>query len=128
MNLLPIFLKLDGRRGLLVGAGAVALEKIGSLLKTGIHLRVIDPRAHDEIQQLAAEGKLEWIERSFEPEDVDGAFIVIAATDIAEVNDAVYQASLERGAPCNSVDDIPNCDFFFGSVVTRGHLQIAVST
>lgn len=128
MTLLPIFLKLDGRRGLLVGAGAVALEKIGSLLKTGVRLRVVAPRAHEEIQRLAAEGKLEWIERSFESADLDGAFIVIAATDIPEVNDGVYQAALERGVPCNSVDDIPNCDFFFGSVVNRGDLQIAIST
>ena len=61
MSLLPIFLKLDGRPGLLVGAGNVALEKIGSLLETGIRLRVIAPEAIAEIRQIAAEGKLEWI-------------------------------------------------------------------
>jgi uroporphyrin-III C-methyltransferase/precorrin-2 dehydrogenase/sirohydrochlorin ferrochelatase len=128
MTLLPIFLKLDGRRGLLVGAGAVALDKIGSLLKTGIRLRVVAPRAHEEIRRLAAGGALEWIERSFESSDVDGVFVVIAATDSPEVNAAVYEAALERGVPCNSVDDIPNCDFFFGAVVNRGDLQIAIST
>src|ERR1035438_1114161 len=85
MTLLPIFLKLDGRPGLLVGAGTVALDKIGSLLKTGIRLRVIAPRAHDEIRRLAAQGKLEWIERSFEPSDLDGNFVVVAATDNPEV-------------------------------------------
>ncbi len=128
MSLLPIFLKLDGRSGLLVGAGSVALDKIGTLLRTGIRLRVIAPRADEAIRLLAAEGKLEWIERSFEPADLDGNFIVIAATDIPEVNAAVYQAALDRGIVCNSVDDIPNCDFFFGSVVSRGDLQIAIST
>ena len=128
MSLLPIFLKLDGRPGLLVGAGAVALDKIGSLLKTGIRLRVVAPRAHEEIQQLAAAGKLEWVERSFEIGDLDGNFLVIAATDVPEVNAAVYRGAVERGIPCNSVDDIPNCDFFFGSVVNRGDLQIAIST
>src|ERR1035438_9841649 len=128
MTLLPIFLKLDGRPGLLVGAGTVALDKIGSLLKTGIRLRVIAPRAHDEIRRLAAQGKLEWIERSFEPSDLDGNFVVVAATDNPEVNAAVYQGALERGILGNSVDDIPNCDFFFGSVVSRGDLQIAIST
>ena len=128
MTLLPLFLKLDGRPGLLVGAGTVALEKIGSLLKTGIRLRVIAPAAHDEIRQLAAEGKLEWIERSFDPADLDGNFIVIAATDNPKVNASVYREAVERGIPCNSVDDIPNCDFFFGSVVGRGDLQIAIST
>jgi uroporphyrin-III C-methyltransferase/precorrin-2 dehydrogenase/sirohydrochlorin ferrochelatase len=128
MSLLPIVLKLDGRPGLLVGAGTVALDKIGSLLKTGIRLRVVAPRAHEEIRQLAAEGKLEWIERSFYSSDLDGNFVVIAATDSPEVNAAVYQGALERGILCNSVDDIPNCDFFFGSIVSRGDLQIAIST
>ncbi len=66
-SLLPIFLKLDGRPGLLVGAGTVALEKIGSLLKTGVKLRVIAPDARPEVRQLAAEGQLEWIEREFQP-------------------------------------------------------------
>ena len=128
MTLLPIFLKLDDRPGLLVGAGTVALEKIGSLLKTGIKLRVVAPQARPEVRQLAAEGKLEWIEREFQPADLDGNFIVIAATDVPEVNATVYREAVARGIACNSVDDIPNCDFFFGSVVSRGDLQIAIST
>src|SRR5215472_9478202 len=128
MSLLPIFLRLEGRRCLLVGAGTVALDKIGSLLKTGVRLRVIAPRAKDEVRQLAAEGKLEWIEREFDPSDLDGNLLVIAATDSPEVNAAVYKGAVERGILCNSVDDIPNCDFFFGSVVNRGDLQIAIST
>jgi len=128
MSLLPVFLRLEGRRCLLVGAGTVALDKIGSLLKTGVRLQVIAPRAKDEVRQLANEGKLEWIERAFDPADLDEHDLVIAATDVAEVNAAVYQAALERGIFCNSVDDIPNCDFFFGSVVSRGDLQIAIST
>jgi len=128
MSLLPIFLKLDGRPSLLVGAGNVALEKIGSLLRTGARLRVIAPEAKAEIRKLAAEGKLEWIQKAFEPTDLDNNFVVITATDSAEVNAAVYQASVERNIACNSVDDIPNCDFYFGSVVRRGDLQIAIST
>ena len=128
MPLLPIFLKLEGRPALLVGAGTVALEKIASLLKTGAKLRVVAPQARPEIRQLAAEGKLEWVKREFQPSDLDGNFIVIAATDVPEVNATVYREAVARGIPCNSVDDIPNCDFFFGSVVSRGDLQIAIST
>jgi uroporphyrin-III C-methyltransferase len=89
---------------------------------------VIAPQARPEIRQLAAEGKLEWIEREFQPSDLDGNFIVIAATDVPEVNATVYREAVARGIACNSVDDIPNCDFFFGSVVSRGDLQIAIST
>jgi uroporphyrin-III C-methyltransferase / precorrin-2 dehydrogenase / sirohydrochlorin ferrochelatase len=128
MSLLPIFIKLEGRRCLLVGAGNVALEKIGSLLKTGLKLRVIAPQARDEVRQLAAEGKLEFIQRAFEVSDLGGNYLVIAATDVPEVNAAVYRGAVEQGILCNSVDDIPNCDFFFGSVVSRGELQIAIST
>src|ERR1700685_689191 len=109
MSLLPIFLNLEGRQILLVGAGNVALEKIGSLLKTGLKLRVIAPKARTEIQELAAESKLEWIARAFEPADLDGNYVVIAATDSPEVNTAVYREAVKRDIPCNSVDDIPNC-------------------
>jgi uroporphyrin-III C-methyltransferase / precorrin-2 dehydrogenase / sirohydrochlorin ferrochelatase len=128
MSLLPIFLKLDGRPGLLVGAGNVALEKIGSLLPAGVQLRVIAPKAIKEIRQLAIEGKLEWIQRRFDVADLDGNFIVIAATNDPEVNASVYRESVRRGLLCNSVDDPPNCDFYFGSVVRRGDLQVAIST
>ncbi len=128
MSLLPIFVNLENRRVLLVGAGNVALEKIGTLLKTGLRLRVVAPRVLPQVHQLAAEGKLELIERAFEPEDLDGSFLVITATDSAEVNHAVYREAVGKNIPCNSVDDIPNCDFFFGSIVSRGDLQIAIST
>lgn len=128
MSLLPIFLKLEGRPALLVGAGNVALEKVSSLLKTGVRLRVVAPEAREEIREFAAEGKLELVQREFAEADLDGQLFVIAATDRPEVNTAVYRAAVERGMLCNSVDDIPNCDFFFGSVVRRGELQIAIST
>ena len=128
MNLLPVFLKLDGRPGLIVGAGTVAFEKIRSLLKTGLRLRVVAPTARPEIQQLAMDGRIEWIQRSFETADLDGNFLVIAATNSPEINAAVYRGAVERGILSNSVDDPPHCDFFFGSVVSRGKLQIAIST
>jgi uroporphyrin-III C-methyltransferase len=128
MSLLPVFVKMEGRRVLVVGAGAVALDKIGSLLKTGARVRVVAPAARDDVRALADDGAIEWVERGFDPADLDGHELVIAATDQAEVNTAVYREATERGIFCNSVDDIPNCDFFFGSVVARGELQIAIST
>ena len=128
MSFLPIFVNLEGRRGLLVGAGQVALDKIATLLKTGVRLRVIAPEAVPEIRQLADEGQLEWVGRAFEPADLDGNVMVVAATNSPEVNAAVYRQATARRILCNSVDDIPNCDFFFGSIVSRGHLQVAIST
>jgi uroporphyrin-III C-methyltransferase/precorrin-2 dehydrogenase/sirohydrochlorin ferrochelatase len=128
MSLVPIFVNLENRSVLLVGAGNVALDKIGTLLKTGLRLRVVAPSVLPEVRQLAAQGKLELIERSFEPEDLEGSFLVITATDSPEANHAVYREAVARNILCNSVDDVPNCDFFFGSVVSRGDLQIAIST
>lgn len=128
MSLLPIFLNLEGRRCLLIGAGAVAYDKIGTLLLTGARLRVVAPEARAEIRSLASDAALDWIQKSFEPSDLDGACMVIAATNSPDVNTAVYRAAIERDILCNSVDDIPNCDFFFAAIVRRGPLQIAIST
>jgi uroporphyrin-III C-methyltransferase/precorrin-2 dehydrogenase/sirohydrochlorin ferrochelatase len=128
MNLQPIFLKLDGRPGLLVGAGNVALEKLNTLLTSGIRLRVIAPRVKPEFRDFAVEGRIELVERKFALEDLDGNFIVIAATDDPEVNETVYREAVARGILVNSVDDPPHCDFYFGSVVRRGDLQVAIST
>lgn len=128
VDLLPVFLKLGDRPCLLVGAGNVALEKIRSLLDTGLRLRVIAPEARAEVRQLAIDGRLEWIQRSFFPSDLEGNFVVIAATDNPDVNTTVYNGAVDRGILANSVDDPPHCDFYFGSVVRRGPLQIAIST
>jgi uroporphyrin-III C-methyltransferase len=128
MTLLPIFVNFDSRPGLLVGAGTVALDKLGTLLPTGLRLRVVALEARPEFVELAAQGKIELVQRAFEPADLDGQFIVIAATNMAKVNAEVYRLARERGILTNSVDDIPNCDFFFGSVVRRGALQVAIST
>jgi uroporphyrin-III C-methyltransferase len=128
MSLFPAFIKLAGRRCLLAGAGRVALEKVGSLLAAEALVRVVAPGVCAEIADLASAGRIEVAEREFAPSDLDGAFLVIAATDDPAVNAAVYEAAVERNILCNSVDDPPHCDFYFGSVVARGDLQIAIST
>lgn len=128
MSLLPIFLKLDGRPCLVVGAGNVAHEKILSLLPTQASIRVVAPRVLEPVRRLAAEGRIELVCRDFEESDLEGQAIVITATDSREVNRAVFLAARQRGLLCNSVDDPPNCDYYFASIVERGHLQIAIST
>lgn len=128
MTLLPIFVKLTGRRCLLVGAGEVALQKIPSLLAAEARLCVIAPRVRPEIAALASEGRIEAIDREYMDSDLDGTFLVIAATDDPDLNAAVYRGAVERNILCNSVDDPPHCDFYFGSIVSRGDLQIAIST
>ncbi|HVJ07634.1 MAG TPA: bifunctional precorrin-2 dehydrogenase/sirohydrochlorin ferrochelatase [Acidisarcina sp.] len=128
MSLLPVFLKLTARRSVVIGAGEVALGKIHSLLDAEAAVQVIAPEALPKIQELANAGRIVWLRRAFDVHDVDGAFLVIAATSTAAVNQVVYRSAVERGILCNAVDDPPHCDFYFGSVVRRGDLQIAIST
>lgn len=128
MALFPIFLKLDGRPCLVVGAGNVALEKISSLLQADAVIRVVAPKACRAVENLAAEGRITLERRGFEEADLQGQSLVVTATDSRAVNHAVYLAAQRRGLLCNSVDDPPNCDYYFASIVQRGPLQIAIST
>ncbi len=128
MALFPIFLKLDGRRILVVGAGNVALEKISSLLQADARICVIAPAVCEAVESLAAAGRVTLERRSFEESDLEGQVLVVTATNSREVNHSVYLAAQRRGLLCNSVDDPPNCDFYFASIVQRGKLQIAIST
>jgi len=128
MTLLPIFLRLDRRPVLVVGAGTVAFAKIEVLRAAGAVITVVSPQAIPQIRELAHTDLLTWHQRVFVPQDLDGAFLVIAATNAPDVNHAVYEEALRRNVLCNAVDDPPNCDFYFGSIVSRGDLQIAVST
>lgn len=128
MTLLPIFLRLDRRPTLVVGAGTVALAKIAALRPTGAAITVIAPHAAPQLLELVENSGLTWHQRAFAPSDLDGVFLVIAATNDSAVNHAIYEEALRRNILCNAVDDPPNCDFYFGSIVSRGDLQIAIST
>jgi siroheme synthase-like protein len=127
-RLFPIFVKLAARRCLVVGAGAVAATKISALLESGAWVTAVAPRANKQVLSLSKSGAIVWRTRKFTPADLDGVSLAIAATSDAAVNHDVFLECRRRGILCNSVDDPPNCDFFFSAVVRRGDLQIAVST
>jgi precorrin-2 dehydrogenase/sirohydrochlorin ferrochelatase len=127
-SLFPMFIKLSGRRCVVIGAGPLAEAKIESLLRTGAVVAVIAPEATPEVQRLAATGKLHWLRRTFAESDLAGAFLAVAATASQEVNEAVFQHCRRLSVLCNAVDDPARCDFFYGAVVRRGALQIAIST
>ena len=128
MSLFPIFLKLEGRPCLVVGAGEIAESKIHSLLTANAHVTVIAPEAKPGLAALARAERFTWLQREFVPADLDGMFLVVAATNFLDVNASVYREAQERNILCNAVDDPPNCDFYFPSVVKRDDLQIAIST
>ena len=127
-DMFPMFLKLDGRRCLVVGAGKVAEGKIRGLLEASAAVDVVAPEAVWQIQKWAWEGAIGWKPRAFQPADLDQVSIVVAATSVPEVNAEVFRQGRLRNVLCNSVDDPQNCDFYYPAVVNRGDLQIAIST
>jgi precorrin-2 dehydrogenase/sirohydrochlorin ferrochelatase len=127
-DLFPLFLKLAGRKCVLVGAGNIARQKLAGLLGSCADLHVIAPVAAVEIELLARSGRLTWTRAEFEAAHLDGALLVIAATGDPAVNEEVYRAARDRGVLCNSVDEPARCDFYYPAVVRRGDLQIAIST
>ena len=124
----PIFLKLEGRRCLVVGAGPIGEGKIRGLLQAGASIEVVAPWAVPQVQEWFGQGVLDWKPRSFEPSDLDDVSLVIAATPSRQVNTQIFQEARLRNVFCNSVDDPENCDFYYPAVVQRGDLQIAIST
>jgi precorrin-2 dehydrogenase/sirohydrochlorin ferrochelatase len=127
-KLFPMFLKLAGRRCLVVGAGAVATSKIVSLLEADARVRVVAPEATPEVRSWAESNKIGWRQRRFQPDDLEGMFLVVAATSSAQVHEQIFEESQRRGVLCNVVDVPELCDFYYPAVVQRGALQIAVST
>ena len=128
MSLFPIYLKLTARRCLVVGAGNIAESKIQSLLDAEADVTVVATRASAVVHQLAANGELKLHLREFADSDIDGNFLVVAGTDVPEVNRAVFAGAERRKILVNAVDDPPYCDYYFPSIVKRGDLLIAIST
>ena len=126
--LFPLFLKLAGRRCLVVGAGKIAEGKIESLLAAEARIRVVAPRSTQTIQRWVREERVSWDARPFEPADLERVSLVITASNSETVNHRVFQEASAHGVLCNSVDDPEHCDFYYPAVVRRGPLQIAIST
>jgi precorrin-2 dehydrogenase/sirohydrochlorin ferrochelatase len=123
-----MMVKIAGRRCLLVGAGRIAADKARVLLSHKARVVVVSPQATGWIRRQASAGALVWRRRKFSPRDVEGAFLVVAATNSDKINRAAFRACVARGILCNAVDDPEYCDFFYPAVVRRGRLQIAIST
>ena len=121
-------LRLSGRRCLVVGGGEVGLEKVEGLLTCDAAVVVVAPSAHPVLEQLAAEGSIAWERRGYRASDLEGAFLVIAATGDTEVNIAVAEDAEARSMLVNVVDVPPLCNFILPAIVRSGPLAIAIST
>src|SRR5437660_624524 len=98
-SLFPMFLKLEGRLCLVEGAGRIGAGKIASLLASGAQVRVVAPRATAEVAEWARAEEITWLQRRFDPSDLDNVFLCIAATSQAEVNEQVFRQAKRHG-PC----------------------------
>jgi precorrin-2 dehydrogenase/sirohydrochlorin ferrochelatase len=122
-------LKLEGRRCVVVGGGTVGLEKVEGLLACGGDVTLIAPQALDALAGYSREGSIHWERREYAgPADLDGVFMVIAATDDTDVNIAVFGDAERRAMLVNVVDVPPLCNFILPAIVRTGPLAIAIST
>jgi precorrin-2 dehydrogenase/sirohydrochlorin ferrochelatase len=121
-------LDLEGRRCLVVGGGSLALEKTEGLLACDARVVVVFPEADEEIAELAATGSIEWRRRDYDPDDLVGCFLVIAATDDSEINIRVAENAERRAMLVNVPDVAPLCNFILPAIVRRGPIAIAIST
>ncbi len=124
----PAFVDIEGQPCLVVGGGAIAAEKAGSLLECGGVVTVISPDLTEELCDRAEQGELRWFAKRYEPGDVRNFRLVISATDSAEVNEQVYVDAETEGIMVNVVDVPALCRYIVPSIVRQGDLCIAIST
>jgi precorrin-2 dehydrogenase/sirohydrochlorin ferrochelatase len=123
-----MFLKLAGKRCLVVGAGRIAESKIDSLVRCGARVRVVAPQATEAVREAARANKFTWEQRRFRNSDLAGVFLVVAGTSSRELHERIFRLAQKARILCNVVDEPGRCDFYYPAVVRRGPLQIAVST
>lgn len=128
MDTFPIFLKIKGRRCVVVGGGEVAVRKVTLLLKAAAEVTVISPQLCDGLLHLLQQQRIHHIQASFSAGQLDDACLIVAATDDQAVNRAVSDAARERNMPVNVVDAPELCTFTMPSIVDRSPVVIAVSS
>jgi precorrin-2 dehydrogenase/sirohydrochlorin ferrochelatase len=122
-------LKLSGRRCVVVGGGEIGLEKVEGLLACDGEVTVIAPDVIPELHELAGEGSIRWEQREYAGAgDLEGVFMVIAATDDTDVNIQIYDDAERRAMLVNVVDVPPLCNFILPAIIRTGPLAIAIST
>jgi precorrin-2 dehydrogenase/sirohydrochlorin ferrochelatase len=124
----PIFLKIRGKRCVVVGGGQVARRKVRALLEYGANIEVISPDPCPELIELEGRRKIGILKRQYQPGDLNKALIAIAATDSSDLNQQVVKEAQDKAVLVNAADDLENSDFIVPSYLRRGDITIAVST
>lgn len=129
-NLFPVFLKLESLETLIVGGGNVALEKIQALLKSspGVRITLVAGMIREEIKSLSQSSRIRLVERNFRVRDLQQKDLVILATDDRQLHERIRMLARKRRTLVNVADTPDLCDFYLGSVVTKGNVKIGIST
>ena len=124
----PVFLDVSGKTCVVVGGGGVAERKVRILLRFNASVRVVSPRVTKALSRLAQRGVITIEEREYRENDLEGAALVFAATDVEEINGRIKEEARARNIPVNVVDNPRLCDFIVPSMVRKGPIVIAIST
>jgi precorrin-2 dehydrogenase / sirohydrochlorin ferrochelatase len=129
-NLYPIFLKAKSLNVLIIGGGNVAEEKLRFLLKSSpdASVTIVAPMFREDTLSLSKTGNVTLVNDIYHVHYLKGKHMVVATTDIPEVNVQVYKDCRERSILVNVADNPPYCDFYMGGIVTKGHVKVAIST
>jgi siroheme synthase-like protein len=128
MSKYPIFIELKNKRVVIVGGGQIAFRKAQALLEAKCRLVVVTKEVCNDLETLCSQSNSELILGSYQADYLDEALLVVAATSHGPLNEQIYQDCQTRQILCNIVDQPDLCDFYVPALVTRGSLQIAVST
>lgn len=121
-------LDLEGREVLVVGAGSVALEKIEGLLDVGARVTVVAPEVSGPVDDLVRAGRVALLRGAYRATDLEGRFLVVAATSLTSVNERVYADAEARGMLCNVVDVPKLCSLILPAVHRADPIAVAIST
>lgn len=124
----PLYVELKEKKCVVIGGGNIAFRKIEILLQFEAAPVVIAPETGNRVEELERQGKISILKKEYCREDIDGAFLVIAATSDSEVNRKVSEDARKCNIPVNVVDDPDKCTFIFPSIVKRGDMVIGIST
>ena len=124
----PVYIEMRGQPCVVIGGGKIAEGKVEGLLAARANVTVISPDLTVHLRELVEEKKITYLARTYQPGDLTGAFMVICATDQAEINHQVWQEASANRQLVNVVDDTPRCNFIAPSILRKGDLTIAIST
>jgi precorrin-2 dehydrogenase / sirohydrochlorin ferrochelatase len=124
----PVFWNIAGKKCVVVGGGDVAARKVTRLLDCNAKVCVVSPGLVPELEELKRNRLIDHVNDAYESKYLNGAVLVIGATDDEKINDAISKDAKEKNLPVNIVDDPQKCDFILPSLIERGDLTIACST